>query len=130
MAIAIGGWRGYDGYEGFGLDSYGRGDLAHSIAMRDVFTRSVDDSLNIARKRAEVIKILTDAGGNLAQAALLAGYTEEEAMRIRGLEETLAYRLHGAKALPPMLKLRAAWRSRELGTPGGRAATRGHMRIG
>lgn len=86
MAIAIGGWRGYDGYEGFGLDSYGRGDLKHSIAMRDVFTRSVDDSLNIVRKRAEVIKILTDAGGNLAQAALLAGYTEEEAMRLIQVE--------------------------------------------
>lgn len=37
MAIAIGGFRGYDGFAGFGLDSYAAGDLAHSIGERSVF---------------------------------------------------------------------------------------------
>lgn len=37
MAIAIGGWRGYEEYSGFDLDSFGRGDLDHSIAERPVF---------------------------------------------------------------------------------------------
>ena len=31
MLVAIGGFRNYDGYEGFDLDSYGRGDLNHTI---------------------------------------------------------------------------------------------------
>jgi len=31
MLVAIGGFRNYDGYEGFDLDSYGRGDLDHTI---------------------------------------------------------------------------------------------------
>lgn len=38
MAIAIGGERGYPGYEGFSLDSYVRGDLKHHIPTeRPVF---------------------------------------------------------------------------------------------
>lgn len=62
--------------------------------------------------RRKVRWVVTDHPGRvLSQAIRLLGmgrHTEEEAMRIRGLEETLAYRLHGAKAVPPMLKLRAA----------------------
>jgi hypothetical protein len=37
MALAIGGWRGYDGYEAFDLDSYRAGALDHSIGERTVF---------------------------------------------------------------------------------------------
>lgn len=37
MALAIGGWRGYDGYEAFDLGSYASGDLDHSIGERTVF---------------------------------------------------------------------------------------------
>ncbi len=37
MALAIGGYRGYPGYEGFGLGSYESGDLDHSIGPRPVF---------------------------------------------------------------------------------------------
>lgn len=62
--------------------------------------------------RRKVRWIVTDHPGRvLSQAIRLLGlgrHTEEEALRIRGLDETLAYRLHGAKAVPPMLKLRAA----------------------
>jgi len=86
MAIAIGGFRGYDGYEGFGLDSYASGALDHSIAKRPVFARDIQDDLAVDKARAEVVQILTNAGGNLAQAALLAGYTEDEAMRLIQVE--------------------------------------------
>jgi hypothetical protein len=37
MALAIGGWRGYEGYEAFDLGSYAAGDLDHSIGERTVF---------------------------------------------------------------------------------------------
>jgi hypothetical protein len=37
MGIAIGGMRGYPGYEGFDLTSYGAGKLGINIAPRDVF---------------------------------------------------------------------------------------------
>jgi len=86
MAVAIGGFRGYDGYEGFGLDSYASGALDHSIAKRPVFARDIQDDLAVDKARAEVVKILTDAGGNLAQAARLAGYTEDEAMLLIQVE--------------------------------------------
>jgi hypothetical protein len=37
MAVAIGGMRGYDGYEGFSLESYADGKLDHTIGERSVF---------------------------------------------------------------------------------------------
>lgn len=44
MAMAIGGYRGYDGYKGFGLDSYGAGKLEHSIGFRPVFEEDPEDT--------------------------------------------------------------------------------------
>lgn len=46
MAVTIGGFRGYDGFAGFGLDSYERGDLDHIIAERPV----VGDDLSKSEK--------------------------------------------------------------------------------
>lgn len=37
MAISIGGYRQYAGYEEFGLESYKAGDLAHQVGNRSVF---------------------------------------------------------------------------------------------
>lgn len=47
MAIAIGGFGNYEGYEGFGLESYDRGDLDHSIAERPVFEEDPLDQIEI-----------------------------------------------------------------------------------
>jgi hypothetical protein len=62
--------------------------------------------------RRKVRWIVTDHPGRvLSQAIRLLGlgrHTEAEAVRIRDLENTLAARLHGARAVPPLLKLRAA----------------------
>lgn len=41
MAISIGGWQGYPGFEGFTLDSYARGELDHEIGQRPVFPADV-----------------------------------------------------------------------------------------
>lgn len=46
MAITIGGNNGYEGYAGFTLDSYGRGDLDFSIKDRPV----IDDSLALSEE--------------------------------------------------------------------------------
>jgi hypothetical protein len=45
MAVAIGGYRNYEGFESFGLDSYKQGQLDHKIGERDVFKKDpFDDS--------------------------------------------------------------------------------------
>jgi len=45
MGLAIGGWRGYDGYEGFDLTSYSAGKLGISIDERDIFLKDPADEL-------------------------------------------------------------------------------------
>lgn len=47
MALAIGGHWGYPGYEGFSLDSYGRGELDHHIADRPVYETDPEDEAQI-----------------------------------------------------------------------------------
>ena len=37
MAVAIGGFRGYKDFGGFGLESYDKGELDHAIGERPVF---------------------------------------------------------------------------------------------
>lgn len=44
MAVAMGGYRGYEGFAGFGLESYASGALDHQIGARPVFSRDpLDD---------------------------------------------------------------------------------------
>lgn len=44
MAVAMGGYRQYDGFQGFGLESYASGALDHQIGARPVFSRDpLDD---------------------------------------------------------------------------------------
>jgi hypothetical protein len=78
MGVAIGGWRGYDGYEGFDLDSYERGDLDHSIGNREVFQRGEGDILALLKSKVEIMKGLIDSGFSEAGAAKVAGFTDEE----------------------------------------------------
>jgi hypothetical protein len=47
MAVAIGGFRGYDGFSGFGLDSYGEGKLDHRIGDRPVFAGDPLDKVEL-----------------------------------------------------------------------------------
>jgi hypothetical protein len=61
MAIAIGGFRKYKGYEGFNLDSFKAGKLDHSIGARPVFGRDPLDDLDLEAKLWEVAKQAKDA---------------------------------------------------------------------
>jgi hypothetical protein len=45
MAISIGGWRGYEGFQGFNLESFKLGDLEHTIGERPVFAKDPMDDL-------------------------------------------------------------------------------------
>jgi len=47
MAVAIGGWRSYEGYEGFNLESFAKGDLNHHIGDRPVFDEDPLDQIEI-----------------------------------------------------------------------------------
>lgn len=64
MAVAIGGFRGYEEYRGFNLDSYDAGQLDHSIADRPVFKLDEQDELEIQKLRLEVAKLERELGGN------------------------------------------------------------------
>ena len=48
MALSIGGMKGYPGYEAFGIGSYERGELDHSIGDRPVFAVDEADRLELA----------------------------------------------------------------------------------
>lgn len=78
MAIAIGGWRKYKGYEGFNLDSFQRGLLNHSIGARPVFGSNQYDALELKSKTYTVLKLAQDAGIPRSVAEAEVGYTEEE----------------------------------------------------
>jgi len=70
MAIAIGGWRGHKGYEGFDLTSYRTGKLDHAIADRPVF--AVDTTSLLTAKKLE---------WETVNAAVTAGMPIESALR-------------------------------------------------
>jgi hypothetical protein len=73
MAIAIGGYRDYPGYEGFGLDSFAAGALDHSIADRPVFR---EDPMEKLEQDTEFWKAAKEAGE--------AGYPLEAFLRDHG----------------------------------------------
>lgn len=85
MAIAIGGWRGYAGYEGFGLDSYAKGDLEHNIAERPVFPEDPLDDIEINTAFWEAAKRAVEAGVTLEAYLRDVGWDEERISAL-GLE--------------------------------------------
>lgn len=62
MAIAIGGMRGYDGYQGFGLESYAAGTLDHSIADRPIFEGDPMEDLEEEQLFWQTAKAAVDSG--------------------------------------------------------------------
>ena len=94
MAIAIGGYRRYDGYRGFDLDSYGAGRLDHSIGARPVFqptraqTLQEDAALWTAANAAVAAGNTIDAptAGALLELVLRRnGYTDADLQQIGSL---------------------------------------------
>lgn len=79
MAVAIAGFNRYEGFGGFDLNSFDQGLLDHSIGQMAIFAIDPLDALEISKETATIIKLFTDAGASLEQAALRAGLTEDEA---------------------------------------------------
>lgn len=77
MAVAIGGYRKYEGYEGFGLDSYERGDLDHSIVARPVFEEDPLDKIEIDSAFWLAAEQAKKAGVSLEAYLKEVGWTEE-----------------------------------------------------
>jgi hypothetical protein len=96
MAIAIGGWRRYPGYEGFGLNSYAHGDLDHTIGDRPVFRRDETDDIEIQTEFWKAAKAATDAGVPLEVFLEDNGWDAEKITRLQGSPEYQA-KLSGYK---------------------------------
>lgn len=82
MAVAIGGWRGYAGYEGFSLASYAAGALDHRIGDRPVFSVDAMQRLEEDEKFWTVAKLAVDAGEPLAVFLEDQGWTEAQIARL------------------------------------------------
>ena len=78
MAVAIGGFRGYEGYTGFGLDSYGAGKLAHSIGARPVFGKDPLDDTEIDQAFWTAAKLAHDTGYPLDLYLADKGWSQEK----------------------------------------------------
>lgn len=87
MAIAIGGHRNYEGFQGFSLDSFGKGDLEHTIGPRAVFTLSEVDELEEEQIFWETATVAQGAGADLAGFLELHGWTPDRIDLIIAEEE-------------------------------------------
>jgi hypothetical protein len=87
MAISIGGFKGYDGYAGFNLDSYSRGDLEHHIGRRPVFSADPMDELDEDLAFWTAAKAATESGLPLESYLLRGGWTQEDVDKMLGTDE-------------------------------------------
>jgi hypothetical protein len=85
MAIAIGGFRGYVGYQGFDLKSYEKGDLDHTITpSRPIFEIDPRELADERKLFWEAVRAATDAGTPLETVLLEMGWddTKIAAMKV------------------------------------------------
>lgn len=88
MAIAIAGENGYEGFEGFGLDSFVAGDLDHQIGERDVFSVTTTQQLSRRKLEAEAQQAAKNAGWDILSYIKAHGGNEET---IKIIEESPMY---------------------------------------
>ena len=89
MAVAI---AGFNGYNQFNLDSFDAGLLDHSIGNVPIFTAGDFDKQELLNGKVTILKLLTDAGASLEQAALLAGFSEDEALQLSQVDISILER--------------------------------------
>jgi hypothetical protein len=78
MAISIGAQKSYPGFQGFTPESYGRGELDHSVGARNVFSVDQEAQTRETLARAQVVQMLTVAGISRESAMRQAGWSEAE----------------------------------------------------
>jgi len=85
MAIAIGGERGYSGYEGFDLGSYERGDLKHFIPTeRAVFDTDALEAVERKQIFWNVVFQAIDNGSDVETVLMDLGWSEQKAKDFAG----------------------------------------------
>jgi hypothetical protein len=82
MALAIGGFRKYKGFEGFDLESFDAGQLDHAIGPRPVFETSQTELLEEKKLLWETVKAAVAAGASPEAALADLGWTEEKIQKI------------------------------------------------
>jgi hypothetical protein len=87
MAVAIGGYRHYDGFAGFDLDSYYAGDLNHAVADRPVYQEDKADELDYEQTFWTVAKVAKDNGIPLPVFLKKHGWSEEAIDEVVNSEE-------------------------------------------
>jgi hypothetical protein len=87
MAVAIGGLRGYEAFAGFGLDSYGRGELNHQIGDRPVFAVDPSDQAEADKMFWDTAAVAVKAGMPLGSFLRRSGWTEDEIAEYEGSPE-------------------------------------------
>lgn len=89
MAVAI---AGFNKLNQFDLNSFDAGLLDHSIGDLPIFTSGEFDTLDLLTSKITALKTLTDAGASLQQAALLVGFTEDEAAELSEVDLSILER--------------------------------------
>ena len=93
MAVAIAGFRGLDGFAGFNLDSYDKGDLDHSIGQRPVFASDPMDDLELDRAFWDMAVVAKNAGYDLDLLMKRRGWSEED---IKAYKQSSGYKAREA----------------------------------
>ena len=102
MAIAIGGARGYNGYDGFDLNSYDAGKLDCSVSDRAVFPESDEQIQNKKIQRWTVAADVSQkSGGAISAESVLKdlGMTDEE-MSEMPTQRTAAWKIAREDTVP------------------------------
>lgn len=87
MAVSIGGFRKYAGFAGFGLESYQKGDLAHSIGERPIFKVDPLDEIENDAAFWQAANAAIKAGMPLLVYLKRQGWTEDDIAELEGSEE-------------------------------------------
>lgn len=101
MAIAIGGFQGYPGYEGFNLDSYAKGDLEHTIGDRPVFRKDETDDFEMKTAFYTAVRAAKDAGIPVEMVLEDMGWDEKKMARFKESPEYQA-KIAGMESIKKM----------------------------
>lgn len=82
MALAIGGFRSYEGFQGFDLGSFAAGKLDHAIAPRPVFENTLAETLAEKKLLYELVSAANNVGVSTEAALADMGWTNEQIQKI------------------------------------------------